>query len=277
MNHTVINNIKPFLRWVGGKTWIIKYLNEILKINYIENYHEPFLGGASIFLYLKSNNIINNKSYLSDKNKDLIKTYQVVQQFPFELTERLKIYKNTEEHYYFERNKYYTNEINKAAQFIFLNRTSFNGIYRVNQNGDYNVPYGYKHYQSLFDFENIENISNLLQNTYIFYCDFESTLSHIQEGDLVFLDPPYTVAHGKNGFIKYNQKLFSWEDQVRLRKFIDKLNQKGIYFILTNAEHSSINDLFKGIGKCYKFPRANLIGGKHAVRNYINELVFTNI
>lgn len=277
MQQIVQNNIKPFLRWAGGKTWIIKHLNGLINLDNIQNYHEPFLGGASIFLHLKSHNLISKRTFLSDKNGDLINAYQVVKHFPNELIERLKIYKNTKEFYYTERSKEYTNVIEKAAQFIFLNRTSFNGIYRVNQYGIYNVPYGFKSYQVLFDFNNIKNISNLLEDSEIFSCDFEDTLNYTKKGDLVFLDPPYTVAHGKNGFIKYNQKLFAWEDQVRLKKYIDKLNQNGIYFILTNAEHVSIDDLFKGIGECYRLPRANVIGGRKAKRNCINEFVFTNI
>lgn len=272
-----LNNIKPFLRWAGGKSWLVKHIQEILNPTCINNYHEPFLGGASTFLYLKSNNLINKKSFLSDQNEHLINAYEVLQKYPDNLIYRLKVYNNTKECYYIERNKHYTDNIERAAQFIFLNRTSFNGIYRVNQKGEYNVPYGFKKYKLLFDFNNLKKTNLLLNNVYFKVCDFEESITNIKKNDLVFLDPPYTVAHGKNGFIKYNQKLFAWEDQIRLKKYIDAINSIGAFFILTNAEHISISNLFRYVGNQYLLPRANLIGGKLAKRGRVNEYIFTNI
>ena len=109
MIETNNQNIKPFLRWAGGKSWIVKHLRDIIDHSKFNNYHEPFLGGASIFIYLKSNNIITKRSHLSDNNDDLINTYKVVQQYPSELIERLGIYKNTKDFYYSERAKTYNN------------------------------------------------------------------------------------------------------------------------------------------------------------------------
>lgn len=268
-------NVKPFLRWAGGKTWLIKELVSFLPPSF-NNYHEPFVGGGSVFIHLKSAGRIKKKAYLSDKNEDLINAYQAIKENPNLLIEFLKKYKNTKEFYYRIREQKFNNNIEKAAQFIFLNKTSFNGIYRVNLKGKYNVPYGFKKYAQLFDFENINNISRLLQNVELKSGDFEDYFAQIKKNDLVFLDPPYTVAHENNGFIKYNQKIFAWEDQERLERFIQKIKDKNAYFILTNAAHENIENLFANIGARNDVKRYSVIGGKGAKRKEISEYLFTN-
>ena len=270
-----IIDFKPFLRWAGGKTWLIKELDTYLPPNF-NNYHEPFVGGGSVFIYLKSTGRILNRAYLSDKNEDLINAFKAVKEDPNSLIEYLKKFKNNKEFYYHLRKKNFQNQIEKAAQFIFLNRTSFNGIYRVNLKGKYNVPYGFKEYKQLFDFENIKNISKLLQNVELDAKDFEENFDNIHQNDLVFLDPPYTVAHQNNGFIKYNQKIFAWEDQERLERYISKIKEKNAYFILTNAAHENIENLFDNIGIRKEVQRFSVIGGKGATRKKISEYLFTN-
>lgn len=128
--------VKPCLRWAGGKTWLIKYLAELLPRNGFNNYHEPFLGGASIFLSIQPQGI----SYLSDLNQELIETYITLRDYPNEVIRVLSTYQNSHDYYYQIRNYKPRNPINKAARFIYLNQTSFNGIYRVNTKGEYNVP-----------------------------------------------------------------------------------------------------------------------------------------
>ena len=128
-------------------------------------------------------------------------------------------------------------------RFLDLNQTSFNGIYRANLNGDYNVPYGHRS-KDFFDAENLALVSERLQGCQLGCIDFEDVIRNVRSGDLVFLDPPYTVSHNKNGFIKYNQQLFSLDDQKRLRDLVDALNQKGAYYILTNAAHATIAEIF---------------------------------
>lgn len=274
-NIEATSNAKPFLRWAGGKSWLIKELQSYIPTSF-NNYHEPFLGGGSVFIYLKSKGIIKSKAYLSDKNEDLINAYNAIKNDPSFLIELLNNYENSKEFYYHLRDQKFNNEIEKAAQFIFLNRTSFNGIYRVSLNGKFNVPYGFKKYKQLFDFDNIVKINNLLQNVELKSGDFENSIEIIQQNDLIFLDPPYTVAHGKNGFIKYNQKIFAWKDQERLERFIDKIKEKQAYFILTNAAHESIENLFENIGVRNEVKRYSVIGGKSASRKKISEYIFTN-
>lgn len=267
--------LKPFLRWAGGKTWLLKDIYNYLPEKF-NNYFEPFLGGGSVYIHLKSSGKIQNEAFLSDRNSDLINAYNVIKYNSFELIRILKEYKNEKEFYYFLRDQKYSNDIQKAAQFIFLNRTSFNGVYRVNLRGEYNVPYGFKEYKALFDFDNLLRLVDIFQDASFVSCDFEETLDKVQKGDLVFLDPPYTVAHENNGFIKYNQKIFAWEDQERLAEYIELIKAKQAYFILTNAVHFNINNLFQKVGSKHILNRYSVVGGKGAKREEISEYIFTN-
>lgn len=264
---------KPFLRWAGGKKWLIKHLHKITKdLNY-NNYYEPFLGGGSIFLSMNPQDNI----YIADLNEELINAYKIVQKEPNKLIEELRSYGNTEKFYYEMRSKKIEDPFFQAAKFIYLNKTSFNGIYRVNNKGEYNVPFGFRPHYTI-DADNFYAVSKRLEKANIHYGDFSCCLEKIGEGDLVVLDPPYTVSHNENGFIKYNQKLFSIDDQHRLSKFIDQIKASGAYYILTNAAHETIIDIFDKEGDYrYDLSRASLIGGKNANRGQVREFVFTNI
>jgi DNA adenine methylase len=268
--------VKPFLRWAGGKSWFVKKIDEFLPIS-INNYFEPFLGGASIFIHLKSKGLIQGDSYLSDSNNNLVNAYNVLSSDPRALIKKLSSYENTKEYYYKIRDSKFNSPIEKAAQFIFLNRTSFNGIYRENLKGEYNVPYGNKKYKELFNELNLLKVSKLLKETTISSFDFMDIKPLIKKGDFIFLDPPYTVAHKHNGFVKYNQKIFSWEDQIKLKEFVVYLIKIEVNFILTNASHDSIDSLYKGIGKHYYLNRPSVIGGKNAKRDMYEEIIITNL
>lgn len=132
--------IEPFVRWAGGKTWFISTMQNLIRNVEINHYHEPFLGGAAVFFSLD----LNKKAYLSDVNEELINTFLQIRDNPYEVIGVLSKFNNTEEDYYKIRSMVSENKIEKAAQFIFLNQTSYNGIYRVNKNGVYNVPYGFR-------------------------------------------------------------------------------------------------------------------------------------
>ena len=267
--------IKPFLRWAGGKTWLTGHIDNFLPQT-INNYFEPFLGGGAIFFYLKSRNLINGKSYLSDKNEELINTYNILKSKPEELIEILKKQKNTEKEYYKIREFKSEDKIERAARFLFLNKTSFNGIYRVNKQGIYNVPYGYRNIKEMYDYENLLQISNWLTNCYFSVKDFKKISKKISTSDLVFIDPPYTVAHENNGFIQYNQSLFSWDNQIELAKLLVEIENKKANFIMTNASHKSIEELYKDTGKKHTLTRASTIGGVGANRTKYKELIYTN-
>ncbi len=218
----------------------------------------------------------SNKAFLSDLNNDLIATYQTLKIDASEVIKELKKYKNEEDFYYEIRDKKYRNSARLAAKFIYLNQTSFNGIYRVNLRGEYNVPFGYRT-KDFVETENLLSVSKTLKSATIFNGDFELATDNIKKKDLVFLDPPYTVSHNDNGFIKYNQKLFSLEDQYRLSKLIDVVKSKGAYYILTNAAHVAIDEIFEKGDRKLELSRANLIGGTNAQRGHTKEFIFTNI
>lgn len=269
------NSVKPLFRWAGGKTWLLPHLQKMLNVEF-NNYIEPFLGGASVFLWLKQSAKIAVKTYLSDSNEELINAYKVIKKFPNNLYQELLMFRNTSEEYYRIRDIAFTCPVKRAARFYFLNRTCFNGLFRVNLSGKFNVPYGKKKYAELFSLDSINSFSKMLQGAHLRCCDFNQRLEFVSEGDLVFLDPPYTVAHENNGFVKYNQKIFKWEDQLRLKEFIQSIIDRKAFFILTNAYHNSTNKLFSGLGRNIAVSRSSVIGVKKS-RRITNELFITNI
>lgn len=263
---------RPFLRWTGSKKWLVKeQFQQYLPKNF-NDYHESFLGGGAVFFSLQN----KRHSFLNDSNPELVETYIQIRDNLDDVISNLKKLKNTEEDYYTIRKRNCRTPITRAARFIYLNRCSFNGIYRVNIHGKYNVPYGQRKNVDIVTEENLRRVNLALQNTTITAQDFKQTLENIKEGDLVFLDPPYTIAHENNGFIAYNQKLFSWEDQVALKDFCHSLNDRGAYFILTNAYHLSLLDLYKDFEFKKKISRRSIVGGRVKTRGQYNELLICN-
>jgi DNA adenine methylase len=201
-----------------------------------------------------------------------------VREDPAGVSRELKRHRNTEEYYYDLRAAQPKADSTKAARFIFLNHTSYNGIYRVNQQGRYNVPFGRRDgTPQLPSREDLEAVSLRLQGATLSSVDFAQCIDSVAEGDLVFLDPPYTVAHNYNNFVKYNQKLFSWEDQVRLSRLVSDIRDRGAFYILTNAAHSSVAELFEKGDQRIETRRRNAIGGLSASRGTAIEYLFTNV
>lgn len=270
--------VQPFLRWAGGKRWLVGQLPQLLGSFEFNAYHEPFLGGASVFLGLPlTGKPLTGKAYLSDLNSELIQTYERVRDDVEGVADALESHVNTEEHYYAVRQCSPVDLTERAARFIFLNYASFNGIYRVNLKGVYNVPFGRREHIKPPLREQLRVVSAKLQGVELKADDFEGCLANVTTGDLVFLDPPYTVAHNHNGFVKYNQRLFSFEDQQRLSRLIDEIRSRQAYYILTNAAHSSIASLFEKGDSRIETSRKNIVGGKYAVRGYADEYLFTNL
>ncbi|WP_102048636.1 DNA adenine methylase [Pygmaiobacter massiliensis] len=266
----------PFLRWAGGKSWLVAPLQDIIGNLQYNNYHEPFLGGGAIFFSLEPN-AQGHQTFLSDMNKDLITTYRTLQDTPLRVIHKLQKFENSEEQYYEIRKLKSRGAITQSARFIYLNHTSYNGLYRVNKAGQYNVPYGHRK-NLTFNEERFLDASRALQGVHISQGDFVLSLDNIHKNDLIFLDPPYTVSHNQNGFIEYNRDLFSLNDQHRLNEYINEIKNRGAFYILTNAAHETIDAIFrKEDDRKVIVERNSLIGGKNARRAKIQEFVFTNI
>lgn len=263
----------PFLRWAGGKRWLVNKLPDHLGPFKFKNFHEPFLGGGALFLGLS----ISGRSYLSDLNAELIETYTQVRDNFAQISELLALHENTSEHYYKVRASKPNSAVERAANFIYMNHTSFNGIYRVNLKGVYNVPFGNRANKTWPTPELLASVSAKLQGVTLSVSDFATVIDSVNAGDLVFLDPPYTISHNNNGFIKYNQKLFSFDDQIRLSALIDEIREKNAFYILTNAAHESIATLFEKGDRRMELTRGNSIGGRQAKRGSATEYLFTNV
>jgi DNA adenine methylase len=262
-----------FIRWAGGKNWLVPYVQELIKDLEYNNYHEPFMGGASVFFSIEP----PQRSFLSDVNNELVEAFCAVRDNPQRVIGYLKEYKVDSESYYAIRESSPRGKYQRAARFLYLNTYSFNGIYRVNQQGKYNVPYGHRENVSI-NYDRLLEASERLKNVEVKCQDFEASKTLIQQGDLVFLDPPYTVSKEANSmFIKYNSKLFSLDDQYRLARLVDYIIDQGAYFILTNAAHEKIMEIFQGKGRLITRERNSLIGGKKAYRGKVQEFIFTNI
>jgi DNA adenine methylase len=264
---------QSFLRWAGGKRWLLHHLRTILGGFEINGYHEPFLGGGAVFF----GSMIKGPIHLSDLNADLIETYVQVRDNHQRVADYLGTHVNTSEHYYAVRASSLNDPARRAAKFIYLNHTSYNGIYRVNLKGQYNVPFGNRANAHIPSRELLTAVSWKLQDAVILVRDFQEAVEQVHAEDLVILDPPYTVAHNNNGFIKYNQRLFSFEDQTRLSKLVDAVRDRGAYYLLTNAAHESIATLFGKGDRKIELTRGNSIGGKQAKRGSAAEYLFTNV
>lgn len=260
----------PFLKWAGGKQWLSAFLKPFIQQGK-GRYIEPFLGGGSVFFASQP-----KRAWISDSNKELIDTYKTIQNDAESIIARLKRFSFTEECYYRVRESNPLSPIGKAARFIFLNRTCWNGLYRVNRQGKFNVPMG--SFESMPDFSVTERLMGAkmaLRGATISCQDFEQAVQKAKAGDTVFLDPPYTVAHKNNGFLRYNERVFSWHDQQRLAFTSAALRDKGCRIILTNADHPSIIDLYKDF-KVKKLKRKSLVASKKTKRRPITELLITS-
>jgi len=262
--------MQPFLKWAGGKRWLAS--SELFPVpNSYSRYVEPFLGGAAVFFAL-----LPQKAYLSDLNEDLILLYEVIRDAPGALYEKMEEHQefHNEEYYYNLRSSSPRSDINRAAKFLYLNRTCWNGLYRVNLKGQFNVPIGTKN-TVLFDDDDFEAVSSALKSARIECSDFEAIVENTSRGDFLFLDPPYTVQHNYNGFLKYNEKIFSWEDQIRLRDAVARAAARGVSIVLTNADHASIRNIYNGVCDYRSVNRASVLAASAANRGITTEALFT--
>ena len=206
----------------------------------IGTYYEPFLGGASLYFQA-----LPDSAVLADVNPRLVETYQLLRDDPLELIAILRKWVNDKGTYYRVRDIDFSDIPHRAAQFIYLNRVCWNGLYRVNRQGKFNVPFG-NHGRAVADADHLVEASRALRDAVVSCSDFEETVDYAEEGDFIYFDPPYTSLHSKNGFRQYNETLFSWEDQQRLGRIATSLSERGCHVVVSNANHDRILELYPG-------------------------------
>ncbi len=261
----------PFIKWAGGKRQILKHL--ISSLDKFRNYHEPFLGGGALFFELYNRNMIN-KAYLYDYNIELINTYNVVRTDVFSLINELKnpLYKNEKGAFYKIRSLGVNNNIQGAARFIYLNKTAYNGLYRVNSEGKFNAPFGKYDRITLVDQEKLLLDSKALQKAELLACDFSEVTKYAKKDDLIYFDPPYQPLSKTSNFTSYTDKCFSENDQVRLAEVFKGLVAKGCNVMLSNSNTKLIHELYAeyNIEEVYANRAINSKGNK---RGKISELI----
>jgi DNA adenine methylase len=233
----------PFLKWPGGKRWARGLIVDVLRRSLQRTYYEPFLGGGSVFFSLQP-----RLAVLSDINADLINTYCLVRDRPAELIRRLKRLPVDKSTYDRLRASDPEPPVERAVRFLYLNRTAFGGIYRLNLAGQFNVPYGggERTPEVLWRRDLLATASRVLADADVRHADFELAVESARRGDAVYCDPTYTVAHENNGFVRYNQRNFSWQDQERLACVARRAGERGAAVVISNANHASIRRLYKG-------------------------------
>lgn len=240
----VDDRIEPFIKWPGGKRWLFKRYKNLFPAKF-NRLIDPFVGGAASFFYLNP-----AKAILSDINADLINTYCVMKHHSHELSECMKNHQNNhnESYYYQIRNSEKSlNEIEQAARFLYLNRMCFNGMYRVNQKGKFNVPIGTKK-SCINDIKAFEKYAELLERAEFRVCDFYESITLARGGDLIFADPPYAFTKEENGFTLYNDTWFSWDDQIRLCEALSAAREREADIFAMNAYNKEIIEMYKEKG-----------------------------
>lgn len=272
---------RPFLKWVGGKTRLIPQFSAFLPPTY-ETYIEPFLGGGALFFYLHP-----KKAYINDINKTLIYSYQVIKSKPKMLCRELcKLsdeylildHDRRKEYFYSRRDEF--NQLTslntrKAVLMIFLNKSCFNGMYRENSLGKFNVPFGDYKNPKICDSNNLLLVSEMLETVELSSTDFITAVNKAKRGDFVYFDPPYYPLSTTSNFTSYSQGSFNANDQETLRDLFVELDKRGCYVMLSNSSSDFIKELYKSYRQEVVLAGRS-INSKGGGRGKINELVVLN-
>lgn len=262
---------EPFLKWPGGKRWLVHQYASLFPLQY-RRYLEPFLGGGAVFFHLTP-----QRAVLADTNSELVNAYRCLKKNAQVIEKRLADlqYKHSETLYYRIRATRPTEAIDQAVRFLYLNRTCFNGIYRVNLRGEFNVPIGTKD-RVAYPEGYLQEIATCLRHASIHVADFEETIDKAEADDFVFVDPPYTVMHNNNNFVKYNANLFSWTDQVRLVSAVKRAARRGAAVMISNADHQSVQELYRDFGAHHRVNRTSILAADLLHRRKTTELLITS-
>lgn len=290
---------KPFVKWIGGKTQLLSEINMILPKELIQTnftYVEPFVGGGAVLFHMLCNYPNMKKIVINDVNLDLINTYKTIANNHKELILILKELErefhdleedeeNKQIYYYDKRTLYNSkteNKLNQSALFIFLNKTCFNGLYRVNQKGEFNTPIGRYKKPTICDDANICVVNEILQNVEILNGDFEQTLKYANPNSLFYFDPPYKPINESSNFTEYTKGGFNDSEQIRLRDFCIKLHKLGHTWILSNSDvkkQYESNSFFDDLYKDFTIKRVlakRTINANANRRGNVSELLITN-
>jgi len=290
---------KPFLKWAGGKTQLISAIEKVLPQRIREQkfvYAEPFVGSGAVLFWMLNHFPNLERAVINDINADLVNTYQIIASKPKELISILEILQNefhnldeNEEekkiYYYHKRELYNSKKEGKtghAALFIFLNRTCFNGLYRVNRKNNFNVPMGSYKKPCICDGQNILAVSKALEKVTMLEGDFEETLNYADKHSLFYLDPPYKPLNRTSNFNSYAQGEFGDKEQIRLKNFCSLLDYKGHTWILSNSDlkaNNTNNNFFDDLYSDFAISRVDARRNINSVaekRGTLKELLITN-
>ena len=291
--------VKPFLKWAGGKGQLIREIEKYYPFgSTITKYAEPFVGGGAVLFDILNKHKVN-EIYISDTNAELINAYKIVRDRIDELIELLQTYQaeyiplaTEERKEYYMRKRESFNElkvngnektnIEKAALMIFLNKTCFNGLYRVNKKGLFNVPMGSYKNPMICDEDNLRRVSCKLQNVTIVCGDYRESRDFIDENTFVYFDPPYRPITDTASFTAYTENLFNDEEQIELARFVDEMHKKGAKIVVSNSDPKNSNtedDFFDNIYKAHKIKRVEatrMINCNSEARGRIRELLISN-
>jgi DNA adenine methylase len=272
--------IKPIVKWAGGKRQILAHLINRLP-NSWQHYYEPFIGGGALLTALNNLGMLG-RATISDANPELVNLYRIIQECPDDLIGILKDqeFKNTREQYLRLRSIFNhirgdsSRKMERAALFLYLNRHGYNGLWRVNRKGEFNVPFGKYHSPSFPSSELIIGFSRLLERVNIREGDFANTVKTAREGDFVYFDPPYFPISLTSRFTAYHAKEFSFEDQVRLSKVFMSLADRGVSVMVSNSWTPEIRELYDGF-HCEMIEAARVINSRGDRRTGIPEMIIT--
>lgn len=240
-----IRKPSPFLKWAGGKSQLLNTFEEFIPSDF-NRYHEPFVGGGAMFfhMYGHSPELIAS---LSDLNDELINCYSVVRDNVEQLIKALKKHRNESEYFYEVRalDTSKLTDVQRAARLIYLNKTCFNGLYRVNSRGQFNVPFGSYKNPRTCDEDNLHATSRALKNTKLGHQHFSKALSTAGKGDFVYLDPPYQPLSATSNFTSYTSKCFGEPDQQQLASVYAQLDKRGCKVMLSNSDNEFVKELYK--------------------------------
>jgi DNA adenine methylase len=263
-------SVRPIVKWAGGKQWLAVAAPVLTPPKWAGRYYEPFLGGGAFFFALEP-----GRATLSDRNHDLIDMYRSIAVDPDGVIRVLTDYPYDRDFYYAIRAQTPKSAIRRTARFLYLNRCCWNGLYRVNQDGRFNTPFGFFENPTICDSDKLRAAAMLLQRARLIADDFAKVVRSSRCGDFVFFDPPYITGHQNNGFLRYNERLFSWADQERLGKCALTLADRGVHVLVSNADYPAVIAQYPGF-HAHRVQRKSLIAGSTSSRIGTTEVLLSS-